>query len=127
MPLPSSSASLAAGNYWELLQARQYNLTLDLRSAMFTYNNRTWEGQADTFQARLGGALPWLNGGWRMAAKPGGSSACTWQWAWHHIASPKCLLHIATPTYPTHPLHKTHPAPPPSPHAALHRRLGCPV
>jgi hypothetical protein len=36
--------------YWELLEAQQYNLTLDLRPAMFNYNNRTWEGRADTFQ-----------------------------------------------------------------------------
>lgn len=41
-----------AGNYWDLLEAQEYRLTLDLRSTMFTYNNRTWEGRLESFQAR---------------------------------------------------------------------------
>lgn len=52
-------AALPAGNYWELLEAQQYNLTLELPAAMFQYNNRTWEGDDRTFQA--GGKGPGLH------------------------------------------------------------------
>lgn len=72
----------AAGNYWELLEAKEYSLELDLRSDMFVYDNRTW-GVDQRLQVNARCA--------RCAAR------CFWA----RLAAPRCLgTCFAVPSWP---------------------------
>lgn len=111
MRLPLLDCSLPTGNYWELLEAQQYNLTLELPAPLFQYNSSTWEGTQELF--KVGGKWPGLHLVRAWKAPPAGVVSVSLGGQTRAALVPGWLNN----PFPTHPTHC----------AALHSELGGPV